>query len=108
VGAPAAVVVEPILSSGGIVPLPDGYLARLRELADERGMLLVIDEAQTAFGRTGAMFAHERHGATPDVLTLSKTLGGGLPLAATVTTERIEQDAYEKGFLYFTSHVSDP
>src|SRR5690606_33918377 len=75
VGAPAAVVVEPILSSGGIVPLPDGYLARLRELADERGMLLVIDEAQTAFGRTGAMFAHERHGATPDVLTLSKTLG---------------------------------
>ena len=108
VGALAAVIVEPILSSGGIVPLPDGYLARLRELADERGMLLVIDEAQTAFGRTGAMFAHERHGVTPDLLTLSKTLGGGLPLAATVTTEELEQDAYEKGFLFFTSHVSDP
>ncbi|WP_260190039.1 aspartate aminotransferase family protein [Actinophytocola gossypii] len=108
VGAQAAVIVEPILSSGGIVPLPDGYLARLRQLAGERGMLLVIDEAQTAFGRTGAMFAFERHGVVPDVLTVSKTLGGGLPLAATVTTEELEQDAYEKGYLYFTSHVSDP
>lgn len=108
VGALAAVVVEPILSAGGIVPLPDGYLARLRELADERGMLLVVDEAQTALGRTGAMFAFERHGVVPDILTLSKTLGGGLPLAATVTLAEIEQDVYEKGFLFFTSHVSDP
>ncbi|WP_130346000.1 aspartate aminotransferase family protein [Herbihabitans rhizosphaerae] len=108
VDAGAAVIVEPVLSSGGIVPLPDGYLARLRELADERGMLLIVDEAQTALGRTGSMFAFERHGVVPDVLTLSKTLGGGLPLAATVTSEEIEQDVYEKGFLFFTSHVSDP
>jgi 2,2-dialkylglycine decarboxylase (pyruvate) len=108
VGAPAAVIAEPILSAGGIVPLPEGYLARLREHCDERGMLLILDEAQTALGRVGAMFAFERHGVVPDVLTLSKTLGGGLPLSATVTTDAIEQDAVEKGFMHFTSHVSDP
>ena len=79
VGAPAAVIAEPILSAGGIVPLPDGYLARLREHCDERGMLLILDEAQTALGRVGALFAFERHDVVPDILTLSKTLGGGLP-----------------------------
>jgi 2,2-dialkylglycine decarboxylase (pyruvate) len=108
VGAQAAVIVEPILSVGGIVPLPDGYLGRLQEHCRERGMLLVLDEAQTALGRVGAMFAFERHGVVPDLLTLSKTLGGGLPLSATVTSDAIEQDAADKGFLHFTSHVSDP
>jgi 2,2-dialkylglycine decarboxylase (pyruvate) len=108
VGAPAAVIAEPILSAGGIVPLPDGYLARLKQHCEERGMLLILDEAQTALGRVGAMFAFERHDVVPDVLTLSKTLGGGLPLSATVTTDAIEQDAAEKGFLHVTSHVSDP
>ena len=108
VGAPAAVIAEPILSVGGIVPLPEGYLTRLRERCDERGMLLILDEAQTAMGRVGAMFAFEQHGVVPDVLSLSKTLGGGLALSAMVTTEAIEQDAADKGFLHFTSHVSDP
>jgi 2,2-dialkylglycine decarboxylase (pyruvate) len=108
VGAPAAVIAEPILSAGGIVPLPDGYLARLKQHCEERGMLLILDEAQTALGRVGAMFAFERHEVVPDLLTLSKTLGGGLPLSATVTTDAIEQDAAEKGFLHVTSHVSDP
>jgi 2,2-dialkylglycine decarboxylase (pyruvate) len=108
VGAPAAVIAEPILSAGGIVPLPDGYLARLKQHCEERGMLLILDEAQTALGRVGAMFAFEQHGVVPDVLTLSKTLGGGLPLSATVTSAAIEEDAADKGFLHFTSHVSDP
>jgi len=107
-GSPAAVIAEPILSSGGIVPLPDGYLARLKEHCAERGMLLIVDEAQTALGRVGAMFAIEQHGVVPDILTLSKTLGGGLPLSATVTTEAIEDDTAAKGFLHYTSHVSDP
>jgi 2,2-dialkylglycine decarboxylase (pyruvate) len=107
-GAPAAVIAEPILSAGGIVPLPPGYLARLREHCDERGMLMIIDEAQTALGRVGAMYAFEQHDVVPDILSLSKTLGGGLPLSATVTTKEIEEDAAEKGFLHFTSHVSDP
>lgn len=109
VGAFAAIIVEPILSVGGIVPLPDGYLAALKKRCEERDMLLVLDEAQTGLGRVGAMFAFERQeDVVPDVLTLSKTLGGGLPLSAMVTTETLEQDAYEKGFLHFTSHVSDP
>ncbi|PZS28966.1 MAG: aspartate aminotransferase family protein [Pseudonocardiales bacterium] len=108
VGAPAAAIVEPILSAGGIVALPDGYLARLKQLCEERGMLLILDEAQTALGRVGTLFAFEQHGVVPDILTLSKTLGGGLPLSATITTEAIEDDTAAKGFLHFTSHVSDP
>ena len=107
-GAPAAVIAEPILSAGGIVPLPPGYLARLREHCARRGMLMILDEAQTALGRVGAMYAFEQHDVVPDILSLSKTLGGGLPLSATVTTKEIEEDAAEKGFLHFTSHVSDP
>jgi len=107
-GSPAAVIAEPILSSGGIVPLPEGYLARLKARCADRGMLLIVDEAQTALGRVGTMFAVEQHGVVPDILTLSKTLGGGLPLSATVTTEAIEDDTAAKGFLHYTSHVSDP
>ena len=108
VGAPAAAIVEPILSAGGIVPLPEGYLAGLKQRCEERGMLLVLDEAQTALGRVGTMFAFEQHDVVPDFVALSKTLGGGLPLSATITTDAIEQDAFEKGFLHVTSHVSDP
>jgi 2,2-dialkylglycine decarboxylase (pyruvate) len=108
VGAYAAVIAEPVLSVGGIVPLPKGYLARLKRVCEERGMLLILDEAQTALGRVGANFAFEAEGVVPDVLTLSKTLGGGLPLSATVTSAAIEEECYEKGFLHFTSHVSDP
>jgi 2,2-dialkylglycine decarboxylase (pyruvate) len=108
VGAPAAAIVEPILSAGGIVPLPDGYLAALKQRCEDRGMLLVVDEAQTALGRVGTMFAFEQHDVVPDFVALSKTLGGGLPLSATITTDAIEQDAFDKGFLHVTSHVSDP
>jgi 2,2-dialkylglycine decarboxylase (pyruvate) len=107
-GAPAAFIAEPVLSSGGILELPLGYLAALRERCHERGMLLILDEAQTGIGRTGTMFAFERDGVTPDVLTLSKTLGAGLPLAAVMTTDAIEQEAHERGFLFYTTHVSDP
>ncbi len=107
-GQPAAVIAEPILSVGGVVPLPPGYLARLREHCDERGMLMILDEAQTGIGRVGTMYAFEQHDVVPDILSLSKTLGGGLPLSATVTTKEIEDDTAAKGFLHFTSHVSDP
>jgi 2,2-dialkylglycine decarboxylase (pyruvate) len=107
-GALAACLVEPILSSGGIIELPVGYLARLKELCAERGMLLILDEAQTGLGRTGHMFAFERDGVAPDILTLSKTLGAGLPVAAVVTSADIEQVCQDRGFLFFTTHVSDP
>ncbi|MNL25148.1 2,2-dialkylglycine decarboxylase [compost metagenome] len=71
-------------------------------------MLLILDEAQTGVGRTGNMFAFQRDGVTPDIMTLSKTLGAGLPLAAVMTSAEVEQKAFEKGFLFYTTHVSDP
>jgi 2,2-dialkylglycine decarboxylase (pyruvate) len=71
-------------------------------------MLLIFDEAQTALGRTGDMYAFERDGVVPDIITLSKTLGAGLPLAAVVTSAELEQRAHERGYLFFTTHVSDP
>jgi 2,2-dialkylglycine decarboxylase (pyruvate) len=104
----AAFIAEPILSSGGIIELPPGYLAALKRKCEERGMLLILDEAQTGIGRTGTMFAFERDGVTPDILTLSKTLGAGLPLAAVVTSAEIEELAHERGYLFYTTHVSDP
>ena len=107
-GGLAAFIAEPILSSGGVIDLPDGYLPALLERCHERGMLLVLYEAQTGVGRTGRMFAYERDAMTPDVLTLSKTLGAGLPLAAVLTTPDIEERAHERGFLFYTTHVSDP
>lgn len=107
-GSLAACLIEPILSSGGIIEPPVGYLRRLKELCDERGMLMIFDEAQTGIGRTGTMYAFERDGVVPDLLTLSKTLGAGLPVAAVVTSAEIEEVCHDKGFLFFTTHVSDP
>ncbi len=104
----AAFIAEPILSSGGIIELPKGYLADLKQKCVERGMLLILDEAQTGMGRTGTMFAFERDGVVPDILVLSKTLGAGLPLASIMTTDEISQTADERGFLFYTTHVNDP
>jgi 2,2-dialkylglycine decarboxylase (pyruvate) len=108
VGAYSAVIAEPLLSVGGVVELTEEYLVRLRQKADEREMLLILDEAQTGMGRTGKDFAFQHSNVVPDILTLSKTLGAGLPLAATITSSAIEADCHEKGFLFYTSHVSDP
>ncbi|MFW0785867.1 aspartate aminotransferase family protein [Gordonia sp. CPCC 206044] len=108
VGSLAACIVEPILSSGGVIEPPLGYFAALRRKCDERGMLLIVDEAQTGLCRTGSWYAFERDGIVPDILTVSKTLGAGLPLAATITSAEIEALAHERGFLFFTTHVSDP
>ena len=107
-GAFAALIAEPILSSGGVVVPPDGYLAALHAKARERGMPLIVDEAQTGLGRTGCMFAVEHDGVEPEMLTLSKTLGAGLPLAAMLTTREIEEKAFERGFHFYTTHASDP
>ncbi|MFE5122753.1 aspartate aminotransferase family protein [Streptomyces sp. NPDC056669] len=108
VGSLAACLVEPILSSGGVIELPPGYLAALAHKCRERDMLLILDEAQTGLCRTGDWYAFEHEGVVPDILTLSKTLGAGLPLAAVVTSPEIEQRAHERGFLFFTTHASDP
>lgn len=107
-GSLAAFIAEPILSSGGLIPLPPGYMRALQCKCAERDMLLIVDEAQTGIGRTGVMFACERDGVVPDILTLSKTLGAGIPLSAVLTTQAIEQRCYDNGFLFYTTHVSDP
>jgi 2,2-dialkylglycine decarboxylase (pyruvate) len=107
-GALAACIVEPILSSGGVLEPPQGYLAVLADMCAARGLELIFDEAQTGLGRTGTLFACERDGVVPQYLTLSKTLGAGLPLAAMLTTPEIEDVAAERGFLFYTTHASDP
>jgi 2,2-dialkylglycine decarboxylase (pyruvate) len=107
-GALCACIVEPILSSGGVLEPPVGYMAALAEKCRERDMQLIFDEAQTGLGRTGHLFACERDGVVPQYLTLSKTLGAGLPLAAMLTTAAIEDVAAERGFLFYTTHASDP
>jgi len=80
----AAAFLEPALGEGGVVPAPDGYLRTAREACDQAGALLVVDEIQSAIGRTGAWFAHQAEGVRPDVLTLAKGLGGGLPIGACI------------------------
>ena len=105
-GSLAACIVEPILSSGGVIEPPPGYFPALRDKCRERGMLLILDEAQTGLCRTGTWYAFERDGVVPDILTLSKTLGAGLPLAAVLTSAELEKAAHERGFLFFTTHVA--
>src|SRR6201996_6330321 len=107
-GRGAAIIVEPVISAGGVLVPPRSFLQALRQAADDRGMLLIFDEAQTAFGRIGAKTGAAHFGVTPDIMTMSKTLGGGLPLAAVSTTAKIEQGLFDRHFTYYTSHVSDP
>ncbi len=106
--SPAALIMEPVQSAGGIIVPPVGYPARAQEKCRERGMLLIFDESQTGLGRTGRMFAFEHEGVVPDILTLSKTLGGGLPLSAVLTSDEIAEDSAKQGYSHYTSHASDP
>jgi len=81
----AALVVEPIKGEAGVIPLPDGYLQRARELCTEFGALLIIDEIQTGAGRTGTWFAYQQAGIVPDAVAIAKGIGGGVPIGALVT-----------------------
>jgi acetylornithine/N-succinyldiaminopimelate aminotransferase len=83
-----AVMIEPVQGEGGIRTAPQGYLAGLRAMCDEHGLLLILDEVQTGIGRTGSLFAHEQAGITPDIVTVAKGLGGGFPVGALLTTAR--------------------
>ncbi|MCR9095581.1 MAG: aspartate aminotransferase family protein [bacterium] len=87
----AAILVEPIQGEGGIRTAPPGFLQGLRDLADENGCLLMFDEVQVGMGRTGTLFAHEQEGVTPDVMTLAKALGGGIPIGAMATTRTLSK-----------------
>ena len=85
----AAIVVEPLQGEAGIRPLDNDYMQALRATADEFGILLVLDEVQTGFGRTGKLFAHEWDGITPDIVACAKGIAGGFPCGAVLTTERV-------------------
>jgi len=91
----AAFIVEPILGEGGVVVPPAGYLEEARKICSEYGTLFILDEIQTGLGRTGTMFACEHEGVVPDVMCLSKSLGGGImPIGAYITTDPIWKRAY--------------
>lgn len=92
----AAVMLEPIQGESGVRPCTPEYLHAVRELCDERGVLLIFDEIQTGLGRTGRLFAFEHYGVRPDVMTLAKSLGGGIPIGALLATEKVA-GAFEPG-----------
>ena len=108
-GSLAACIVECIQSSAGMHVLPSGYLKALKKHCEARGMLLIVDEAQTGIGRCGDLLASVNYeGVVPDILTLSKTLGNGIPLSAVVTSNEIEKVCSERDFCFYTTHVNDP
>ena len=85
-----AIVLEPVMGEGGVIPLTDDYLAAARRIADRAGALLIFDEIQCGLGRTGTLFAFQQSGIVPDIVTLAKPLGGGLPLGAVLTGPAVE------------------
>ena len=84
-----AILCEPLQGESGVRPLEPSYLAAIRQICDRHGLLLIFDEVQTGLGRTGTLFAYEQLGVTPDIMTLAKALGNGLPIGAMLTTEEI-------------------
>jgi acetylornithine/N-succinyldiaminopimelate aminotransferase len=89
-GETAAIFLEPVMGEGGIIPLTDEFMIAARRIADLHGALLVLDEIQCGLGRTGQMFAFQKSGIVPDIVTLAKPLGGGLPLGAVLTGAAVE------------------
>ena len=105
-GDVAAVVAEPILGEGGIIVPPPTYLPRLEKICRERGVPLIIDEVQTGFGRTGRIFASEHWGIQPEIMSMAKALGAGLPLGAIAVSERVD-NALEPGD-HFNTFMGNP
>ena len=90
-----AVLLEPVMGEIGVIPAAAGYLQAVRRWCDEQNLLLILDEVQTGLGRTGRWFAHQHHGILPDVMTLAKGLGGGIPIGACLASPRA--DVFEPG-----------
>ena len=107
-GAPAALLVEFVLGAGGIIPVPANWARAIRKLCDERDALLIADEALTGLGRTGRWFAFEHTGVVPDLVVVSKALGGGVPISAVLAPSAIAKRALATGFLQAASHQGDP
>jgi 2,2-dialkylglycine decarboxylase (pyruvate) len=107
-GKPAAMILEPVMSAGGIVVPPPGYVRLLQQYCRERGMLLIMDESQTGLGKTGKMWGHLHEDVVPDIMTVSKHFGAGLPISAVCTTAEIADRAVDNGYFATRSHAGDP
>lgn len=107
-GQLAAVITEPLFSAGGVIDLPAGWLQELKRRCEQRGALLIIDEAQTGLAKLGTMWAFEQEGVVPDIFTVSKHFGGGISISAAVTTDEIENAVSETGLVVGHSHSNDP
>jgi 2,2-dialkylglycine decarboxylase (pyruvate) len=107
-GRPAALITEFLFSSAGVVVPPTPWLQEMRGLCDELGMLMIADEAQTGLGRTGEWFAFNHSGVVPDVVVVSKTIGGGVPLSAVIVSRKVAEVLESNGFAYGSSHSGDP
>src|ERR1700720_4768814 len=105
---PAAVIIEPVLSAGGIIVPPPGYMKELQKMCRDRGMLLIMDESQTGLGKTGRMWGHQHDGAVPDIMTVSKHFGAGLPVGAVCISAEIAERALGNGYVATRSHACDP
>ena len=107
-GRPAAIVCEMLTSGGGVYAPPDEWVHELRRFCTDRGILLIADECQTGIGRTGKWFAFEHYGVVPDIVVISKGLGGGIPLSGIIVTEDVAKGLEAKGYAQTSSHTGDP
>jgi len=107
-GQLAGVITEPLFSAGGVIDLPDGWLRELKRKCEERGALLIVDEAQTGLAKLGSMWGFESEEVVPDIFTISKHFGGGVAISATITTDEIEEKASASGLVVGHSHSNDP
>lgn len=107
-GRPAAIIIELVQSAAGIREMPASFLKAVRRICDERGALMIVDEAQTGVGRLGTWWGYEQFGIVPDVITASKTLGGGMPLSAVLCSAKLADEAVARGYRQSSSHTGDP
>ena len=107
-GQLAAVITEPLFSAGGVIDLPEGRLQELKKKCEQRGALLIVNEARTGLAKLGAMGAFQQEGVVPDIFTVSKHFGGGIAISAAVTTDEIEEKVAETGLVVGHSHSDDP
>jgi len=107
-GRPAALICEFLFSASGVIVPPNQWLEEMRRICDDFGMLMIADEAQTGLGRTGEWFAFNHSAVKPDIIVVSKTLGGGIPLSAVNVSDAVAKTLEENGFSYSSSHSGDP
>jgi 4-aminobutyrate aminotransferase-like enzyme len=105
-GEVAAFIAEPMLGSAGNIPAPEGYFKEIKKILDKNGILFIADEVITGFGRTGKMFAIQHYGVRPDIMTMAKALGGGVPISAVMTTEDVARNLEPMD--YFATYGGNP